>query len=92
MEKTVGAHLHHVEHSISRTYTIKEITKKYIICTTIGKRKLILEECNRPNNHSNIEHSKAQSSGKYRLSVFEDEKEIGRHEADIDVPKNMVLI
>ena len=31
-----------------------------------------------------------RSGGTYRLSIYEDGREVGRHEADISVPENMV--
>jgi hypothetical protein len=31
-----------------------------------------------------------RSSGTYRLSVYEDGKEVGSHEADIQLPENIV--
>lgn len=94
MEKSVGANLHHIEHSIARSYTIRDTLTKYIIRTTIGKREILLEECNNPTPTASPDcnNSKVQSSGTYRLSVYEDGQEIGRHEANINVPENMVNV
>lgn len=90
MEKSVGNHLRNIDHSIARAYTIRDTTTHYLIKTSMGKREIILEE--QPKSPTNPDVSpQVRSSGTYRLSVFEDGQEIGRHEADINVPENMVF-
>lgn len=93
MEKSVGTHLCRIDHSIAKAYTIRDITTKYIIRTTMGKHEIILEERDSSSRVAspNSSHGKVRSSGTYRLSVYEDGLEIGRHEADINIPENMVF-
>lgn len=58
-----------------------------------GKRQLLIEEIQKASSDLGEERGKAptvRSSGTYRLSVFEDGKEIGTHEADIQLPENIV--
>lgn len=93
MEKSVGAHLRNIDRSIARAYTVRDTTTHYLIKTKLGKREIILEE--RPASTAVQDlnlglTSRVQSSGTYRLSVFEDGQEIGRHEADINVPESTV--
>ncbi|CAD5210381.1 unnamed protein product [Bursaphelenchus okinawaensis] len=86
MEKSVGTHLRTVDHSIARAYTIRDTTTHYKIKTRLGRRELILEE----QGNVTVDDSKdVRSGGHYKLSVFEDGKQVGEHEADINVPDNM---
>uniref|UniRef100_A0A914EG47 VWFA domain-containing protein n=1 Tax=Acrobeloides nanus TaxID=290746 RepID=A0A914EG47_9BILA len=91
IEKSVGTRLETIEHSIAKAYTIRETVTHYLIRTTMGKREVIIEE--RPPSATMDETSTVRSgvrtSGIYRLSVYEDGQEIGRHEADIKIPDNM---
>lgn len=91
MEKSVGAHLRNVDHSVAKAYTVRDITTNYVIRTTVGKRELVLEEKGGlPSPGSPDSTGYVRRCGTYSLSVFEDGQEIGRHEADINVPDNMV--
>ncbi|KAI1728589.1 copine domain-containing protein [Ditylenchus destructor] len=89
MEKSVGAHLRHVDHSVAKAYTIRDTTTNYTIRTVIGKRELVLQEQGGLASPASPDSGRVRSSGTYRLSVFEDGQEIGRHEADISVPDDM---
>lgn len=89
MEKSVGAHLRTIDHSIAKAYTIRDTTTHYLIRTRMGKREIVIEE-GPPSGAVYDEGMGVRSSGTYKLSVYEDGQEIGRHEADIRVPDNMV--
>lgn len=57
-----------------------------------GKRQLLIEEIQKTEigEDGGKGPPTVRSSGTYRLSVFEDGKEIGTHEADIQLPENIV--
>ncbi|CAD5215087.1 unnamed protein product [Bursaphelenchus xylophilus] len=86
MEKTVGTHLRSIDHSIARAYKIRDTTTHYKIKTRLGKRELVLEE---QANKTSDDSKDVRSGGHYKFSVFEDGKQVGEHEADINVPDNM---
>jgi hypothetical protein len=90
MEKAVGTHLRIVDHSIAKAYTIRDTTTHYRIRTRLGKRELVLEE----HAAATVDDSKngVQSGGTYRLSVYEDGKEVDRREAEIFIPDNIVSL
>lgn len=103
MEKTVGTHLRVIDHSIAKAYTIRDTTTHYRIRTKLGKREVVLEEMGA--STADDSRSEVRSiyfiaislfywsclgGGTYRLSVYEDGREIDRREADISVPDNMV--
>jgi hypothetical protein len=87
MEKTVGTHLRVVDHSIAKAYTIRDTTTHYRIRTKLGKREVVLEE---QAASTADDQNGVRSGGTYRLSVYEDGREVDRHEANISVPDNMV--
>ncbi|KAF7638940.1 hypothetical protein Mgra_00001463 [Meloidogyne graminicola] len=92
MEKSVGSHLIRCDHEIAKAYTVRDTLTHYRIRTIIGKRQLLIEEIQKASSDLGEERGKAptvRSSGTYRLSVFEDGKEIGTHEADIQLPENI---
>uniref|UniRef100_A0A915D177 Uncharacterized protein n=1 Tax=Ditylenchus dipsaci TaxID=166011 RepID=A0A915D177_9BILA len=92
MEKTVGSHLLSIDHSVAKAYTIRDTTTNYTIRTIMGKREIIMEETVLTSPVPGSPDSGAaqvRRGGTYRLSVYEDGQEIGRHEADINVPENM---
>ncbi|KAI6179101.1 Copine domain-containing protein [Aphelenchoides besseyi] len=91
MEKTVGTHLRVVDHSVAKAYTIRDTTTHYRIRTRIGKREVVLEEhaASATDDSAAVSRNGVRSGGTYRLSIYEDGREVGRHEADISVPDNM---
>ncbi|KAI6196417.1 hypothetical protein M3Y94_01106800 [Aphelenchoides besseyi] len=91
MEKTVGTHLRVVDHSVAKAYTIRDTTTHYRIRTRLGKREVVLEEhaASATDDSAAVSRNGVRSGGTYRLSIYEDGREVGRHEADISVPDNM---
>ncbi|KAH7693085.1 CRE-CPNA-2 protein, partial [Aphelenchoides avenae] len=89
MEKSVGAHLRTIDHSIAKAYTIRDTTTHYLIRTRMGRREIVIEEGAAGAGTDDAQGLGVRSSGTYKLSVYEDGQEIGRHEADIHVPDNM---
>uniref|UniRef100_A0A914Q014 Uncharacterized protein n=1 Tax=Panagrolaimus davidi TaxID=227884 RepID=A0A914Q014_9BILA len=88
IEKSVGAKLLTIDHQICKAYTIRDVTTHYKIKTSMGKRSLLIEE--RPGSGmASDTNTGVRTSGTYRLSVFEDGKEIGSQEANIGIPENM---
>lgn len=90
MEKSVGTHLRIVDHSIAKAYTIRDTTTHYRIRTKLGKREVVLEE--HATATTDDSRNSVRSGGTYRLSVYEDGREISRNEAEIHVPDNMVSL
>jgi hypothetical protein len=90
MEKTVGTHLRIVDHSIAKAYTIRDTTTHYRIRTKLGKREVVMEE--RAGSATDDTRNGVHSGGTFRLSIYEDGREVGRHEADISVPETMVSL
>ena len=89
IEKSVGAKLASIDHQIAKAYTIRDITTHYKIKTSMGKRSMLIEE--RPGSGmADDTNTGVRTSGTYRLSVFEDGKEIGTQEANIGIPENVV--
>lgn len=91
MEKSVGSHLIRCDHEIAKAYTVRDTLTHYRIRTIIGKRQLLIEEIQKTEigEDGGKGPPTVRSSGTYRLSVFEDGKEIGTHEADIQLPENI---
>ncbi|KAL7077132.1 hypothetical protein ACQ4LE_004050 [Meloidogyne hapla] len=92
MEKSVGSHLIRCDHEIAKAYTVRDTLTHYRIRTIIGKKHLLIEEIQKATSDIGEDGGKVptvRSSGTYRLSVFEDGKEIGTHEADIQLPENI---
>ncbi|KAL3101111.1 hypothetical protein niasHS_001571 [Heterodera schachtii] len=92
MEKSVGAHLKRCDHEVAKAYTLRDTVTHYRIRTTFGKRQLLVEELQRAASGMSGEEDgepKVRSSGTYRLSVYEDGKEVGTHEANIQLPEGI---
>uniref|UniRef100_A0A183C231 Copine domain-containing protein n=1 Tax=Globodera pallida TaxID=36090 RepID=A0A183C231_GLOPA len=92
MEKSVGAHLLRCDHEVAKAYTLRDTVTHYRIRTTFGKRQLLVEELQRAASGMSGEEESApmvRSSGTYRLSVYEDGKEVGMHEANIQLPEGI---
>lgn len=90
MEKIVGSQLKTIDHSIAKAYTIRDMTTHYRVRTKLGARELVLEETRAATADDN--EKEVRSGGHYKLSVYEDGKEVGVHEANINVPDNMVSV
>lgn len=70
---------------------MRDSVTHYRIRTTFGKRQLLVEELQRSGSGMDgTEAGAVRSSGTYRLSVYEDGKEVGTHEANIQLPDNIV--
>uniref|UniRef100_A0A914HK24 Uncharacterized protein n=1 Tax=Globodera rostochiensis TaxID=31243 RepID=A0A914HK24_GLORO len=92
MEKSVGSHLLRCDHEVAKAYTLRDTVTHYRIRTTFGKRQLLVEELQRAASGMSGEEEGApmvRSSGTYRLSVYEDGKEVGMHEANIQLPEGI---
>lgn len=77
-----------------KAYTLRDTVTHYRIRTTFGKRQLLIEELQRAASGASGEEGApaVRSSGTYRLSVYEDGKEVGTHEANIQLPEGVVSV
>uniref|UniRef100_A0A0N5A325 VWFA domain-containing protein n=1 Tax=Parastrongyloides trichosuri TaxID=131310 RepID=A0A0N5A325_PARTI len=87
MQKIVGSRLSEIQASFPSRYTIRETIKNYTITTTLGNKKMIMQE--KRDLYMKDDQFMQNANKKYDVQILEDGRQVSRYEANIKVPGNM---
>uniref|UniRef100_A0A0K0F0F6 VWFA domain-containing protein n=1 Tax=Strongyloides venezuelensis TaxID=75913 RepID=A0A0K0F0F6_STRVS len=87
MQKIVGSRLSEIQASFPSRYTVRETIKNYTITTTLGKRKMIMQE--KKDLVMKDDQFAEKINKKYDVKILEDGRQVSRYEANIKVPGDM---
>uniref|UniRef100_A0A0N5BCH4 VWFA domain-containing protein n=1 Tax=Strongyloides papillosus TaxID=174720 RepID=A0A0N5BCH4_STREA len=87
MQKIVGSRLSEIQASFPSRYTVRETIKNYTITTTLGKRKMIMQE--KKDLVMKDDQFAENVNKKYDVKILEDGRQVSRYEANIKVPGDM---